>query len=69
FEVGAVGMKVTLGKDGKLIEAVESRREGDVSDASVGECRRALEQAAPHDPFPSELGGKETITLTIGFIY
>lgn len=69
LEFGAVVMRFTLDKDGKLIEAVEVKREGDVSDQNVADCKRALQQAAPHDAFPASLSGKEKIPFTIGFLY
>ncbi|MBI3830108.1 MAG: hypothetical protein HY291_11360 [Planctomycetes bacterium] len=69
LEFGAVVMRFTLGKDGKLLEAVEVKREGDISDQNVADCKRALQQAAPHDAFPPSLAGKEKLAITIGFLY
>lgn len=69
LEIGSVGVRFTLGKDGKLLEAVEIKREGDISDQNAGHCKRAIHEAAPHEPFPPSLAGKEKLTFTIGFLY
>lgn len=69
LERGAVGMRFTLSKDGKLLEAIEIKREGDILDQNAGHCKRAIHEAAPHEPFPTRLSGKEKLTATIMFLY
>jgi hypothetical protein len=69
LEFGSVLLRVSLGKDGRLLETVTLAVEGEISDAAVETCKRALRLAAPHDPFTGELADQERLTFSLAFLY
>jgi outer membrane biosynthesis protein TonB len=69
LEFGHVKVRFRLDRDGKLREAAEVEREGSVSDQAVEACLEGVRRAAPHEPFPANLGDRDQITMTIVFLY
>jgi hypothetical protein len=69
LDFGQVAVRFTLGKDGKVREAVALERQGTISDRAVEACLDGIRQAGPHEPFPAALAGREQLTEVIQFLY
>ena len=69
LDFGQVAVRFTLGKDGKVREAVALERQGTISDRAVEACLDGIRQAGPHEPFPAALAGKEQLTEVVQFLY